>query len=460
MTYAGPRTPQDTWVRLLEAHPRVAAARLLPGPPPRIEIQPLAAVDETVDGWSYLFEDLYDQGADRGGDAPARQLVGWIDGLTGKPVPEVQMREWTDAAVDRITALRPRRVLEIGAGTGLVMGALLAAAPLDEYVATDLAAASVRALRSIAGRAGTGVRVRVHQGAAHEGLPASESGGYDLVIVNSVAQYFPSVRYLEQVLGRAIGLMAPRGHLFLGDLRDATLLPSYYRQLAGDAGAEFDLERHQRRDFELGLSPAYVKSLAGGLDAVTAVEAAPKRGRYRNEMNVFRFDAVLHVGCPPPGTSPRELTADGAPVPAVRRHIESGGGPAVWRGLANARPGDLGGDAVDPEDLWALDGLRGWRVRVGCAPGSGCGALEVWAGPQQAPDAHFGLSLPSRDAAGATAQPALPAGRIWSLLDDLRKYLVAEGGTAAAADGRVPALQVGRLCSPDGSVIGQEGDRP
>ena len=63
---------------------------------------------------------------------------------TGSPIPLEQMREWREATVDRIRELRPRRVLEIGVGSGLLLARL---APDGEaYWATDFAAPVIRKL--------------------------------------------------------------------------------------------------------------------------------------------------------------------------------------------------------------------------------------------------------------------------------------------------------------------------
>ncbi|MFB6549723.1 class I SAM-dependent methyltransferase [Streptomyces sp. NPDC056405] len=434
----------ESWLPLLQTHPQVASARLLPGPGTRIEVVPESHVIETVSGWSYLFEDLYSAGVDQGGgrhEQREQQLVGWVDALTRKPVPVEQMREWTQATVDRVLSLRPRRVLEIGAGTGLIMAGLLDGTDIEEYVATDLADASVQVLRSIGARAARHTRVGVSQCAAHEDLPASRGPGYDMVILNSVVQYFPSVRYLEEVIAKLIGLAAPHGHLFLGDVRDSTVLDRHYRRRPDD-GEHFDLERHQRRDFELSLSPDYLRSLRDTFDAVSAVEAAPRAGRFHNEMTLFRFDAVLHLGCRPPATQPftsRGLEADDG---AVVRHIASGAGPAVWRAVPNARlEGPVRG-ALYPERLWGLGSDVGWKVRVGCEPGKGLGALEVWAGPAGTAHDHFGLSLPGVAGAPLPEQPPLPPGRMWSLLDTLKARLNQAPDVGDSAGGEPPVIQL------------------
>ena len=51
----------------------------------------------------------------------ASDFRGWNSSYTDDPIPLEEMVEWRSATVDRIMALQPRRVLEIGAGSGLVL---------------------------------------------------------------------------------------------------------------------------------------------------------------------------------------------------------------------------------------------------------------------------------------------------------------------------------------------------
>ena len=83
-----------------------------------------AAVDQAVsDGYADADDD----------DAETR---GWSDSYTGQPIPADEMREWAEETAGRIRSLRPRRVVEIGCGTGLLLTRL--AADCDYYVGTDL----------------------------------------------------------------------------------------------------------------------------------------------------------------------------------------------------------------------------------------------------------------------------------------------------------------------------------
>ncbi|CAM5617786.1 Non-ribosomal peptide synthetase OS=Streptomyces rimosus subsp. rimosus (strain ATCC / DSM 40260/ JCM 4667 / NRRL 2234) OX=1265868 GN=SRIM_001175 PE=4 SV=1 [Streptomyces rimosus subsp. rimosus] len=59
---------------------------------------------------------------------------GWDSSYTGEPIPLDEMRAWRDAIVERVRGFGGRRVLEIGVGSGLLMGHL--APHVDAYWGT------------------------------------------------------------------------------------------------------------------------------------------------------------------------------------------------------------------------------------------------------------------------------------------------------------------------------------
>ncbi|ORA05276.1 AMP-binding enzyme, partial [Mycobacterium arosiense] len=67
---------------------------------------------EIVDQWQHIYDELYDAEL----DAPefGSDFRGWNSSLTGDPIPLEDMVEWRSATVNRILAVQPRRVLEIG----------------------------------------------------------------------------------------------------------------------------------------------------------------------------------------------------------------------------------------------------------------------------------------------------------------------------------------------------------
>src|SRR6266496_4472703 len=71
--------------------------------------------------------------------------VGPNSSYTGEPIPAEEMREWVDSTVERILSTRPRRVLEIGCGTGLLLFRI--APETDRYHATDFSPVVIDSLR-------------------------------------------------------------------------------------------------------------------------------------------------------------------------------------------------------------------------------------------------------------------------------------------------------------------------
>src|SRR5438445_10525846 len=110
------------------------------------------------------------------------------------------MREWIDCTIERVQQLRPRRVLEIGCGTGLILFRIAPGCEL--YHGIDLSAAALARVKAEADRRGLG-GVVLEQRAA-DTLATLDSGPFDTIIINSVAQYFPSVEYLMDVLAAAV----------------------------------------------------------------------------------------------------------------------------------------------------------------------------------------------------------------------------------------------------------------
>ena len=97
---------------------------------------------EIVEEWQHVYDELY--GAEVAVSGFGMDFRGWNSSYTGDPIPLEEMVEWRSATVDRIMALQPRRVLEIGAGSGLVLSQI--APQCEHYVGTDMSAVAIRHL--------------------------------------------------------------------------------------------------------------------------------------------------------------------------------------------------------------------------------------------------------------------------------------------------------------------------
>ena len=238
---------------------------------------------EQVGEWRALYDSMYSGDGD--------EFAGWNSSYTGEPIPRAEMREWRDAIVTRIRDLNPRRVLEIGVGTGLLLTEL--APHCESYWGTDFSAEVIASLSErVAGDPALAGCVELRTGDAADvaGLPI---GFFDTIVLNSVVQYFPSGTYLVDVLRKALDLLAPGGSLFVGDVRDLRQVRAFHAAVAQARGG--DVEQSLVREKELLVAPEFF----AGLDGVAA-DIRVKRGRGVNELTQYRYDVVLRPGTAEP----------------------------------------------------------------------------------------------------------------------------------------------------------------
>lgn len=255
---------------------------------------------EHVSYWQRIYDDLY--GQDGGPEQPAAGFAGWNSSYTGAPLAAAEMREWLDATVSRIATLRASRVLEIGCGVGQLLFEM--APRLERYAGTDLSTAALEAVRRRLKEPADGSqRVQLFARSADDfsGLPGA---AYDLVVLNSVVQYFPSGDYLRRVIQGAVLATEPGGAIFIGDVRSLSLLETFalsveMHQAEDDTTVAVLRERTERRvmlEQELVVDPEFFHALRREIPEISAVEVLLKRGRGRNELTKFRYDVILHVG--------------------------------------------------------------------------------------------------------------------------------------------------------------------
>jgi amino acid adenylation domain-containing protein len=406
-------------------------------PRPAAEGPEAAGAAEHIAEWQELYDETYDHGDAAADVDPTFDIQGWNSSYTGEPIPAHEMREWVERTVERLLALPHRRVREVGCGTGLL---LFRVAPhAERYQGIDFSRVALQGIRRRL--AGGGLpQVELAQAAADDwsGVPA---GALDLVVVNSVAQYFPGVDYLVRVLAGAVRALAPGGALFVGDVRSRPLLAALHVSVelfrAPSVESLAELRRRLRRrladEEELVVDPVLFLAAARRLPGVGSADLLIKRGRWHNELTRFRYDAVLRLGAAP--ARPAPLDGGAASLDAIERRLAVSDPPAAlaWAGLANARLAaeaaalellaDAGGavetvgelrravaerteraPGIDPEDLWALGDRFGYEVELTLDP---------------AAPFHFGAVLRRRgvgegeiaaalQAAGGAAPPEVP----------------------------------------------------
>ncbi len=353
-----------------------------------------------VDQWESIYEGIY--GQDDKVDDLSFNTVGWTSSYSGQNISEAEMAIWRDTTVARIRALHPKRLLEIGCGTGLLLTQL--APEVDHYVATDFSAPVVEELRANLKALGLDTNGDVLHRRADE-LDGFAPQSFDTIILNSVIQYFPSADYLADVLRKAAALVRPGGSIFVGDVRSLDLLGAFHLSIAKSGlpdsatGTELlqVMHREAALEKELVLDSAFFHALAHEVPEISSIQSACKRGGYDNELGKFRYDLTLKIGTEGTRANPVQMDwlTDALDAGRLEAHLQASDADCIEIiNIPNARVAvevrlhglicngaaqkplhealetaiEAKQAAMDPEDFWRIANSAGFDVRVRYAP--------------------------------------------------------------------------------------------
>ncbi|AYA40245.1 non-ribosomal peptide synthetase [Xenorhabdus nematophila] len=316
-----------------------------------------------VQSWTEIFDEQYRQKSVKNTLADQHDadsdFGGWINSYTDQPIPLEQMEEWRTGTMQRINALHPRHLLEIGCGSGLLLYRY--AEQCESVLATDISAEVLtRHQHSLQQRGWSHVQLR--QGdALNSGVLAPDT--FDTVIINSVVQYFPNVQYLDNVLAQLLPAVAAGGKILLGDIRNLDLLTTHVTAIEQSHLGEQRIsvstmanriQRRLQQEEEFLISPTYFAQLPARYPEISRVDILVKRGVGDNEMLRYRYEVILHkrdnhaASC-----HDRPVTwFDFNTIDAVSRLLQAGTYKTFGiSGMPNARI---------KEDVELAEGLRHW----------------------------------------------------------------------------------------------------
>ena len=379
---------------------------------------------EQVEQWKELYEETYGKGVqeqEEVGDATFN-ITGWKSSYTGEGIGVEQMGEWLEDTVGEILSYQPKRVLEIGCGTGMLLFRI--APKCEAYWATDFSPVVLGYVREhVKEIEGEGKQVRLLERTA-EDFTGLEGEKFDTIILNSVVQYFPSMEYLAGVLRQAVERLAPGGRIFVGDVRSLPLLKTFHTgvQLYRAAGTmtvkqlRQRVQMEMRNEEELVIDPEFFRGLRGEWEEIERVEVRPKRGRAQNELTQYRYQVMLQARgyasstarteSDSGGVAWRDWQRDGMTVEGLRRLLEESepevvglvnvGNGRVWEwvkaaelleeeedegattvGELRGQLGRMGKQGVEVEELFELEKELPYRVELGWGRHGEDGSYEV-----------------------------------------------------------------------------------
>lgn len=457
---------QQAAVILYEAQQKQLVAYLVPNPQLVERANAAtdgAGADEQVTDWQHVFDRAYKADHDYSADF---NIVSWNSSYTGLPLADEEMREWVESTVERILRLQPRKVIEIGCGTGLLLARI--APQCEAYLGTDFSTSALEYVtHALIDQRQELSHVRLFKRYAHD-FQSIEEEQVDVVVLNSVVQYFPNVSYLVTVLTEAVKVVREGGAIFVGDVRNFTLLEAFLTE-AEITRAPVTLslgqlrqriQKRLRQEQELVIAPEWFEALQEILPQIRSVTIEPRRGHYYNELTRYRYDVTLHVGgdvayCNEVcwqdwyedhlsierlstllnASQPEVVAISNIPnrrLELVNRYqaaLAHQNDLTTVRELRQLASGEERVESVDPESLWQLGNELAYHVDLTWEPGSKSGSYQLFLWKKANGSGGIGPRIPQRQekkpslALEQHANNPLLDRLVQQLVPELRSYL-------------------------------------
>jgi amino acid adenylation domain-containing protein len=338
-----------------------------------------------VSSWEKTFDDTLSERSTEEVEDPLFITLGWDNSYDNSPIPREEMRVWRDDMVDGILELRPERVLEIGCGTGML---LFQIAPYcNEFIGTDFSSVSLEYVdKQIKSNAATYSNVKLLKREANDLLDLEENS-MDCIILNSIVQYFPNIDYLLEVLTGCVRAVKPGGFIVLGDVRNYQLLRTFHIWVQAKKGVKSkekrseSVEKEMARENELLVDPMLFPGLKQHFNEISHVQIRLQRGRHGNELNTFRYTAILHIEKHETRLiEPDIIDGRGIGLEVIREYVANMDSRYLCiTGLLNERlekqiqlekssEAEKGETGIDPEHIYRLGEELCYHVEVSWSP--------------------------------------------------------------------------------------------
>ncbi len=237
--------------------------------------------------WKLIYDDLYN--AENLKNLP-ENFIGWINSRNNKPYSKSEMKKWLTGTVEKLLPYATGDVCELGCGTGLLIDKL--SEHINTYYACDI---SMLLIEKLSARYKNNHKIKVTFGDALE-ISKLRNNSLNLIIINSVVQYFPNVYYLLKVISKSLQKLSDGGVIFIGDIINKDLEKYLYLERAVSkniSNIDEYVEEQYRDERELFISPDFFKQLHRLLNYKIQVEVTRKNYLSNSEMSLYRYDVLI-----------------------------------------------------------------------------------------------------------------------------------------------------------------------
>ncbi|WDF52837.1 amino acid adenylation domain-containing protein [Paenibacillus sp. KACC 21273] len=249
----------------------------------KVEEQPTTLMDQNL--WGYIAEEATNRIA----------AGGWYNSYTGDEFSIKEMEEFTENISTKLDPFltSKTKVLEIGCASGLSMYQI--APKVGSYFGTDLSSSIIEQNKQFITSEGI-ENITLDCLQAHE-IDQLKEKDFDIIILNSVIQYFPGLNYLKDVIKKALSLLSKDGIVFIGDIMDLDLKDELIASMLTFQENNPELKHKIKTDFsnELFLSKNYFNDIQIDMPEIEEIELSQKIYTVENELTKYRYDVLMKI---------------------------------------------------------------------------------------------------------------------------------------------------------------------
>lgn len=219
---------------------------------------------------------------------------GWRNSYDGSLFSPEEMEEFAE---DVYIKLKPylnstiTSVLEIGCASGITMFKI--APYVKIYIGSDMSQVNLDRNQEKIARENID-NIRIVNCKADE-ISMFQDEKIDIIIMNSVCQYFGTKNYLRDIIEKSIQILNKEGIIYIGDVRDADKRGEFEKSIEDYFIANKVRNKKRGGSSELFLSRDFWEELKRNYDAIIEVNISGKIGNIENELTKYRYDVLLRV---------------------------------------------------------------------------------------------------------------------------------------------------------------------